>query len=234
MTPAMRVLLIEDDQRIAGFICKGLHETGYCVRHARTGPDGLDMALNESFDLGIFDLMLPEIDGLTIIERMRQERTTTPVIILSARRTVDDRIRGLQSGGDDYMTKPFSFAELLARMQALLRRTGNLAQEAGGVLRIEDLEINLLSREVWRAGRKVRLQPREFALLEFLARHHGHVVSRTMIIERVWNYSFDPQTNVVEARISKLREKIDRNFDYPLIHTIRGLGYVLKRSGTSE
>ena len=230
----MRILLIEDDQRIASFIRKGLHESGYCVRHAPSGTEGLDLALNETFDLGIFDLMLPEIDGLSIIERMRKARTTTPVIILSARRSVDDRIRGLQSGGDDYMTKPFSFAELMARMQALLRRSGTLAHEAGGVLSIENLEINLLSREVQRDGRKIRLQPREFALLEFLARHHGHVVSRTMIIERVWNYSFDPQTNVVEARISKLREKIDRGFDYPLIHTVRGLGYVLKKSVEPE
>ncbi len=225
----MRVLLIEDDQRIAGFIGKGLHEQGYCVTHADNGDDGLDLALNDVYDIGVFDLMLPGLDGLSIIERMRRGQSTTPVIILSARRSVDDRIRGLRLGGDDYMTKPFSFAELLARMQALYRRATNMQNEHDGLLRVDALELDLLRREVRREGKVIRLQPREFALLEFLARHHEHVVSRTMIIERVWNYSFDPQTNIVETRISKLREKVDREFAYPLIHTVRGLGYVLRR-----
>ncbi|MGI9317339.1 MAG: response regulator transcription factor [bacterium] len=227
----MKILLIEDDLRIAGFIQKGLHEIGHTTFHASDGYDGLDLALNEDFDIGVFDLMLPGLNGLSIIERMRQQHLKIPVIILSAMRTVDDRVRGLQQGGDDYLTKPFSFSELAARIQALIRRSGPVQNESMGIIEIEDLCINLLSREVRRGDVKIRLQPREFSLLEFLARHQGQVVSKTMIIERVWNYTFDPQTNIVEARISKLREKIDRGFRFPLIHTVRGLGYILKQSG---
>ena len=196
------------------------------VEHAASGGDGLDLILNDSFDLGVIDLMLPGISGLSIIERMRQNKINIPVIILSAKRSVDDRIRGLQQGGDDYLTKPFSFSELLARIQALLRRSTNVVETK--TLRIEDLEIDLLSRVVTRSGRTVELQPKEFALLEYLVRNKGHVVSKAMITEHVWNYNFDPDTNIVEARISKLREKIDREFDFPLIQTVRGLGYVLK------
>ena len=222
----MRIVLIEDDLRMAAFIEKGLAESGYRVRHAANGGDGLDLVLNENFDLGIIDLMLPGINGLTIIERMRESEIQFPVIILSARRSVDDRVEGLRQGGDDYMTKPFSFSELLARIQALLRRTSNGVD--ANVLRIENLEIDLLARSVTRDGQRIILQPKEFALLEYLARNQGHVVSKAMITERVWNYNLDPGTNVVEARISKLREKVDRDFDSPLIHTVRGLGYVLK------
>ena len=222
----MRIVLIEDDLRIASFIVKGLKEAGYMVEHAASGGDGLDLILNDSFDLGVIDLMLPGISGLSIIERMRQNKINIPVIILSAKRSVDDRIRGLQQGGDDYLTKPFSFSELLARIQALLRRSTNVVETK--TLRIEDLEIDLLSRVVTRSGRTVELQPKEFALLEYLVRNKGHVVSKAMITEHVWNYNFDPDTNIVEARISKLREKIDREFDFPLIQTVRGLGYVLK------
>ncbi|MBX2870055.1 MAG: response regulator transcription factor [Acidiferrobacterales bacterium] len=225
----MRVLLLEDDQQIAKFISKGLHELGYSVSHTANGDEGLELALNESFDVGIFDLMLPGADGLTVIRRMRDKRIKFPAIILSAKRSIDDRVRGLQLGGDDYMTKPFSFSELVARIQALMRRMNRVNEEHEGIIVVEDLHINILTRETFRSGKKIALQPKEFSLLEFLARHQGHVVTKTMIIERVWNYSFDPQTNIVQARISKIREKVDKGFEFPLIHTIRGLGYVMKR-----
>jgi len=222
----MRVLLVEDDRTIADFICKGLKEAGFTVSHAADGMDGLDLALNETFDVGIIDLMLPKMDGLSIIEKVRQHKINMPVIILSARQSIDDRVKGLQSGGDDYLTKPFSFSELLARVQALIRRANHVVETT--TLSNHDLTIDLLARTVVRAGKKIDLQPKEFALLEYLMRNEGHIVSKTMITERVWNYHFDPQTNVVEARVSKLREKIDKGFDFPLIHTVRGLGYVLK------
>lgn len=228
-TGSMNILLIEDDLRIAGFIEKGLGELGYSTRHAPDGVSGLDLAINESFDLGIFDLMLPGIDGLSILERMRASKSRIPVIILSARRSIDDRVKGLHLGGDDYLTKPFSFSELAARVQALLRRASSVRNEVNGMITVEDLSINLFTRDVFRDDKRILLQPREFALLEFLARRQGHVVTKSMIIDRVWNYSFDPRTNVVEARISKLREKVDRGFSFPLIHTVRGLGYVLRR-----
>ncbi|KAA3633163.1 MAG: DNA-binding response regulator [Proteobacteria bacterium] len=222
----MKILLIEDDPTISQFVAKGLTQSGYRVDIASDGETGLDLALNDEYDLGIVDLMLPGVDGISIIERVRCEGRSLPIIILSARRTVDDRVTGLQRGGDDYLTKPFSFSELLARVQAQLRRASE--QQTGTTLCVHDLEIDLLARTVTRAGRRVDLQPKEFMLLEYLVRHVGHVVSKTMIIERVWNYNFDPRTNIVEARISKLREKIDRDFDNPLIHTVRGVGYVLK------
>jgi len=223
----MRILLIEDDKTIANFIVKGLKEAGYCVDHASDGIEGLDLALNNSYDIDIVDIMLPKLDGLSIIERMRKQKIETPVIILSAKRSIDDRVKGLQSGGDDYLIKPFSFSELLARIQAHLRRFSNVIETSS--LTIHDLSLDLLARTVIREGKKIDLQPKEFALLEYLMRNAEHVVSKTMIMERVWNYNFDPQTNVVEARISKLREKVDRNFDVSLIHTIRGLGYVFKK-----
>jgi len=222
----MRVLLVEDDLTIANFIQKGLKEAGYAVDHVEDGVHGLSLALNESYDVGIIDLMLPKLDGLSIIERMRNKKINMPVIILSARRSVDDRIQGLRQGGDDYMTKPFSFSELLARIQALLRRANQVIEKTS--ITSHNLTIDLLARTVVRDGRKIDLQPKEFALLEYLMRNEGHIVSKTMITERVWNYNFDPQTNVVEARISKLRDKIDKGFKTPLIHTIRGLGYVFK------
>ena len=223
-------MLLEDDLQIARFLTKGLEEYGHAVCHAADGNDGLDLALNEGYDLGIFDLMLPGTSGLTILERMREQKKRAPVIILSAKRSVTDRVRGLQLGGDDYMTKPFSFAELIARIQALLRRSNQSDFASSGVIEVADLRIDLLGREVTRQGKKIVLQPREFSLLEFLARHAGQVVSKTTIIDRVWNYNFDPQTNIVEARISKLREKVDRDFTYPLIHTVRGLGYIMKKT----
>ncbi len=223
----MRILLIEDDQIIADFVIKGLKEAGYCVDHAVDGIEGLDLALNNSYDINIIDIMLPELDGLSIIERMRTQNILTPVIIVSARRSVDDRVKGLQSGSDDYLIKPFSFSELLARIQAHLRRSNNISESTS--LTIHNTSIDLLSRTVIREGINIELQPKEFALLEYLMRNAGNIVSKTMIMERVWNYNFDPQTNVVEARISKLRDKIDKNFNTSLIHTIRGLGYVFKK-----
>lgn len=222
----MRILLIEDDKTIASFICKGLKEAGFAVDHVDDGMEGLNSGLNNTYDIGIFDLMLPNLDGLSIIERLRERKINMPVIILTAKRSIDDRVAGLRRGGDDYLTKPFSFSELLARVQAHLRRATNVVEST--TLSVHNLTIDLLSRTVTRDDKKIDLQPKEFALLEYLMRSVGHVVSKTMITERVWNYNFDPQTNVVEARISKLREKIDRGFEKPLIHTVRGLGYVLK------
>ena len=223
----MRLLLIEDDEKIAAFIVKGLKEAGFTTDHALDGVTGLGLALNEDYDGAIVDIMLPKLDGLTVIETLRKRGIKIPVIILSARRSVDDRIRGLQQGGDDYLTKPFAFSELLARVQALLRRASNTAEAT--TLTIDDLSIDLLARTVTRSGKHINLQPKEFSLLEYLMRNTGRVVSKTMIMERVWDYNFDPQTNVVEARICRLRDKIDKDFDVPLIHTVRGLGYVLKK-----
>jgi len=223
----MRILLIEDDQTIANFIVKGLTEAGYCVDHAADGIEGLDLALNNIYDIDIVDIMLPKLDGLSIIERMRKQKIETPVIILSAKRSIDDRVKGLHSGGDDYLIKPFSFSELLARVQAHLRRSSSMVESTK--LAAHDLSLDLLARTVIREGKRIDLQPKEFALLEYLMRNADRVVSKTMIMERVWNYNFDPQTNVVEARISKLREKVDKDFNTSLIHTIRGLGYVFKK-----
>jgi two-component system, OmpR family, response regulator len=224
----MRILVVEDDLKIASFIIKGLKAAGYAVDHAPDGEKGLDMVLTEPYDTAIIDIMLPKRDGLSLIERMRKEKVQTPVIILSARGSIDDRVKGLQTGSDDYITKPFAFSELLARVQALIRRTGGLSEPTR--LTVGDLSLNLLTREVLRGRRKIDLQPIEFSLLEYLMRSAGRVVSKTMIMEHVWNYNFDPQTNVVEARICRLRDKIDRDFETKLIHTIRGVGYVLKET----
>jgi two-component system OmpR family response regulator len=222
----MRILLIEDDLKIAAFILKGMKEAGFAIDHAGDGEDGYHLAVTEPYDAAIIDLMLPKLDGLSIIEKLREQKINTPLIILSAKRTVDDRIKGLQTGGDDYLTKPFAFSELLARVQALIRRAGGTAEptylEAGG------LSVNLITREILRDNEKINLQPREFALLEYLMRNKGKVVTKTMIMEHVWDYNFDPGTNVVEARICKLREKIDKGFETKLIHTVYGAGYVLK------
>jgi len=223
----MRILLIEDDQVIANFIIKGLKEAGYCVDHAADGIEGLDLALNDGYDIGIIDIMLPKLDGLTIIDRIRKQKIEMPVIILSAKRSIEDRVKGLQGGGDDYLIKPFSFSELLARIQAHLRRSTNTSETTS--LTIHGLSIDLLTRTVMREGKEIDLQPKEFSLLEYFMRNAEQIVSKTMIMERVWNYNFDPQTNLVEARISKLREKVDKNFDNPLIHTVRGLGYIFKK-----
>jgi two-component system OmpR family response regulator len=224
----MRILLVEDDAKIASFIVKGLKAAGYAVDHASDGEKGLDLALTEAYDAAIIDIMLPKLDGLSLIERMRKEKRDVPVIILSAKSSIDDRVKGLQTGSDDYLTKPFAFSELLARVQALIRRAGGLAEPTR--LSAADLSLNLLTREVTRGGRKIELQPIEFSLLEYLLRNAGRVVSKTMIMEHVWNYNFDPQTNVVEARVCRLRDKIDRDFDKKLIRTVRGVGYVLKEN----
>jgi DNA-binding response OmpR family regulator len=224
----MRVLVVEDDKKIASFVVKGFKEAGFAVDHADNGSEGFERARHHSYDAAVIDVMLPKLDGLGLIERLRTEKITTPVLILSAKRAVDDRVKGLQTGGDDYLTKPFSFSELLARVQALIRRAGLEAEPTR--LESGDLSLDLLKREVARAGKRVDLQPREFALLEYLMRNVGRVVSKTMIIEHVWGYDFDPLTNVVDVLVSRLRQKIDRDFEKKLIHTYRGVGYALKVS----
>ncbi len=222
----MRILVAEDDSVIAEFVAQGLREAGFVVDVAATGPDGLRKALDVGYDAAVIDVMLPGLDGLALIEQLRAKKVHTPVLILSARHTVDDRVRGLQAGGDDYLTKPFAFAELLARVQALLRRSGGTPEITR--LAVGDLSLDLLSRKVERAGRTLDLRPREFALLEYLMRHPGRVLSKTMILSHVWGYSFDPGTNVVDVLVSRLRDKVDEGFASRLIHTVRGAGYVLK------
>jgi len=224
----MRILLVEDDLKIASFILKGLKEAGFASDHTTDGEEGLYLALTEPYDTAIIDIMLPKLDGLTLIEELRRKRINTPVIILSAKRSIDDRVKGLQKGGDDYLTKPFSFSELLARVQALIRRASREPEPT--VLSLGDLSMDLLTREVIRTGTRIELQPREFALLEYLMRNVGRVISKTMILEHVWDYNFDPQTNVVDVLVCRLRNKVDRDFDVKMIHTIRGVGYVLKLS----
>lgn len=222
----MRILLVEDDLKIASFILKGLKEAGFAVDHATDGEQGLDMALTETYDAAIVDIMLPKMDGMTLIKEIRGENIKTPVIILSARRSLADRVNGLETGSDDYLTKPFAFSELLARVRAIMRRARGVSEPTS--LTVNNLSMNLLSREVTRGDTRIDLQPREFALLAYLMRNAGVVVSKTMIMEHVWDYNFDPQTNVVEVRISRLRDKIDKGFERKLIHTIRGVGYVLR------
>jgi two-component system OmpR family response regulator len=222
----MRVLLVEDDRTIAAFVSDGLKREGFAVDVAADGVRGLEMAQAEPYDAAVIDVMLPRLDGLSLVAALRRARIATPVLFLSARRSVDDRVAGLQTGGDDYLTKPFAFAELLARLQAITRR-GTPAVEATR-LTVGDLTIDLLTRNVERAGVPIDLRAREYALLEYLARHAGRVVSKTMILAHVWNYSFDPGTNVVDVLVFRLREKIDRPFGRKLLHTVRGIGYVLK------
>ncbi len=222
----MRLLLIEDDSKIAGFVSRGLTQEGFAVDYAGDGLSGLALASHTAYDAAIVDIMLPGLDGLSLIDELRKQRIRVPVIILSARRSVDERVAGLQAGGDDYLTKPFAFSELLARIHALIRRATSAAEPTG--ITVGDLHIDLRARTVTRAERRINLQPREFALLEYLARNAGRVVSKIMIIEHVWDYNFDPQTNIVESRICRLREKIEVGFDSPLIHTVRGMGYVLR------
>ena len=224
----MRILLVEDDVKIASFVTKGLKEAGFAVDHVEDGEEGLHLGLTEPYDLAIIDIMLPKLDGLNLIKELRRKGKNTPIIILSAKRTTDDRVKGLQTGSDDYLTKPFAFSELLARVYALIRRASGASEPTR--LSVGDLSMNLISREVVRAGREIELQPLEFSLLEYLMRNAGRVVSKTMIMEHVWNYNFDPHTNVVEARMSKLRDKVDKLFDKKLINTIRGVGYVLKEA----
>jgi two-component system OmpR family response regulator len=223
----VRILVIEDDTDVASFIKSGLAQAGCNVDHAANGRDGLFLATTESYDALVVDRMLPGIDGLTVIRTLRASANTTPVLILSALGEVDDRVKGLKAGGDDYLVKPFAFSELLARLEALARRAHSGAEAQSTTLKVADLEMDLLRREVRRAGRPIDLQPREFQLLEFLLRHAGQVVTRTMLLEGVWDYHFDPQTNVIDVHISRLRSKIDKGFDRPLLHTVRGAGYRL-------
>jgi two-component system OmpR family response regulator len=224
----MRALLVEDDATIAEFVRKGLREAGFTVDHARDGEEGLRLALAEPYDAAVVDLMLPARDGLSLIEELRKKGRRTPVIILSAKRSVDDRVRGLQGGGDDYLTKPFALSELVARLHALIRRATG-APEATR-LAVADLSLDLLTREVTRGGRRLDLRPREFALLEYLMRQSGRVVSKSAILSHVWDYNFDPRTNVVDVLVHRLRDKVDRDFPEKLIHTVRGVGYVLRPS----
>ena len=217
---------MEDDAPIAEFVARGLREAGFAVDHATDGEAGLSCAAAQPYDVAIVDVMLPRRDGLSLIETLRQRGIMTPVLILSARREIDDRVRGLQAGGDDYLTKPFAFAELLARVQALVRRATRTPEPT--TLTVDDLVLDLLSRRVTRAGRTLDLRPREFALLEYLLRNAGRVVSKTMILSHVWAYNFDPQTNIVDVLVSRLRDKVDRPFEKKLLHTVRGVGYVLR------
>ena len=222
----MRALVVEDDATIAAFVARGLREASFAVDEAADGEAGLEAARRQAYDVAIVDLMLPKRDGLSLIEELRRAGVTTPVLILSARRSVDDRVRGLQAGGDDYLTKPFAFAELLARVQALVRRASRAPEPT--TLTFQDLALDLLSRRVTRGGTPIDLRPREFALLEYLLRNPGKVVSKTIILSHVWEYNFDPQTNIVDVLVSRLREKIDRPFEQKLLHTVRGVGYVLR------
>jgi len=222
----MRILVVEDDKKIASFVSKGLKEAGFAVDVAHDGVDGLHLGLTEPYDAAVVDIMLPGLDGLSLIERLRAKKIAIPVIILSAKRSVDDRVKGLQTGGDDYMTKPFSFSELLARIQALIRRSTRTSEPA--TLTAGDLTLDLLTRQVTRKQEDISLASREFALLEHLVRNKNRIVSKTSILEHVYDYSFDPQTNVVDVLVCRLRNKIDRDFDEKMIHTVRGMGYVLK------
>jgi len=221
----MRILIVEDDRKIASFVIKGLREAGFAVDRAADGDDGLRLALDVSYDAAVIDIMLPIRDGLNLIEELRRRKINTPVIILSAKRSVDERVRGLQAGGDDYLTKPFAFSELLERIRALIRRASGGLQPAS--MTVQDLSVDLLKREVVRAGKRIDLPPREYALLEYLMRNAGKVVSKTMILEHIWNYSFDPQTNVVDVLVCRLRSKIEKDSAEKIIQTIRGAGYVL-------
>ena len=224
----MRVLVIEDDLKAAGFITKGLQEAGYVVDHAEDGHQGLDLALSESYDAMIVDRMIPGPNGVAVVQSIREQDVDTPVLFLSALGDVGDRVEGLKAGGDDYLVKPFAMAELLARLEALMRR--GKAQGETTHLSVGDLEMDILARKVTRQGKRVYLHPREFKLLEYLMRHAGQVVTRTMLLENVWEYHFDPQTNVIDVHISRLRQKIDKPFDTPVLQTVRGAGYKLEPS----
>ena len=225
----MKILVIEDDAETAAFIASGLKEYGHTVDLAAAGRDGLFLAAGEPYDVMVVDRMLPEIDGLSIVKTIRSARVETPVLFLTALGGVDDRVTGLDAGGDDYLVKPFAFSELLARINALARRPPMEAETT--TLRVADLEVDLLKRTVTRRGGPIDLLPREFRLLEYLVRHSGHVVTRTMLLEHVWDFHFDPQTNVVGTHVSRLRAKVDKPFDVPLIHTVRGAGYSLREPG---
>ena len=222
----MKLLLVEDDEKIARFIVKGLQHSGYVVDYVSDGERGLEFALTESYDAALIDIMLPKLDGLSLIEQLRMKDNKTPVIIISSRDSVDDRVKGLQTGGDDYLIKPFAFTELLARVQALIRRATSTSEPSS--LSVYDITIDFFKRKVKRSGKTIELQPREFVLLEYFMRNPGRILSQTMILEHVWDYNFDPQTNVVEVLLHRLREKIDRLYETKLIHTVRGIGYVFE------
>jgi two-component system OmpR family response regulator len=222
----MRFLLIEDDATAAAYLVKGLKESGHLADHAADGEDGLSLALGGAYDAAIVDRMLPRMDGLSVVSRLREAGNHTPILFLSALGEVDDKVRGLKAGGDDYLAKPFAFTELLARLEVLVRRRSPTAVQTR--LAVGDLELDLLSRTATRSGQRIDLQPREFLLLEYMMRHAGHVVTRTMLLENVWEYHFDPQTNVIDVHMSRLRAKIDKNFQQPLLHTVRGAGYCLR------
>jgi len=222
----LKILIVEDDMTTASFITKGLRQEGYSVEHAVDGEEGLQYALDNAYDAAVVDVMLPKLDGLALIKEIRRCKIITPVLVLSALASVDNRVKGLQAGGDDYLVKPFAFSELVARLQALTRRAGSAGEPT--VFNVSDLKIDIVSKKVYRGGSEIELQMKEFALLEYLVRNAGRVVSKTMIMEHVWDYNFDPQSNIVEARLCRLRDKIDRPFKKKLIHTMRGLGYVLE------
>jgi two-component system OmpR family response regulator len=224
----MRILVIEDDREAASWLVKGLAEAGHVADHAPDGEQGLHLALENSYDVLIVDRMLPKIDGLTVIRKLRDANVMVPVLILSALADVDERVRGLRAGGDDYLGKPYAFAELLARVENLGHRASQTPLETR--LRAADLEIDLLTRTVTRGGKPILLQPREFKLLEYLVRNAGHIVTRTMLLENVWDYHFDPQTNVIDVHISRLRSKIDKGYDEPILQTVRGAGYMIRDS----
>ncbi len=222
----MRILVVEDDPKIASFVVKGLRQNGFAADHFPDGDEAFATAATIAYDAAVVDVMLPGMDGLSLVQRLRKTGSRTPVIFLSAKASVDDRIRGLQAGGDDYLTKPFAFSELLARVQALIRRATQATEPTR--LTVGDLSLDLLTRKASRGDRPVELQPREYSLLEYLLRHAGRVVTKTMILEHVYDFSFDPQTNVVDVLVSRLRQKVDRDFPVKMIHTLRGVGYVLK------
>lgn len=226
MFAAMHILVIEDDIEAAAYMCKGLRESGHVVEHCADGKEGLGQALTGSYDIMIIDRMLPGLDGLSIISALRAAEVQTPILVLSALGDVDNRVEGLKAGGDDYLTKPYAFSELLARIEALNRRNVPLSHD--NKLTLSDLEMDLSRHKVKRNGKTIPLQPREYRLLEYLMRHSGQVVSRTMLLEQVWDYNFDPQTNVIDVHISRLRNKIDKDFDIPLLHTVRGAGYSIR------
>ena len=223
----MRILLIEDDTEAASYLTKALNEAGHVVELASDGEEGYFLASSSDYDVLVVDRMLPKRDGLSVIASLRAEDNQTPVLILSALGQVDDRVEGLRAGGDDYLTKPYAFSELLARIEVLAKRRGGV-NEQSATLKVADLELDRLAHTVHRSGTEIVLQPREFRLLEFLMKNAGQVVTRTMLLENVWDYHFDPQTNVIDVHISRLRSKIDKGFDEPLVHTMRGAGYVLK------
>jgi two-component system OmpR family response regulator len=222
----MRVLVVDDDEKILSFLVNGLKQEGYIVDMGRDGDEACGLLLTRQYDAAVLDIMMPKVDGLAVIQKVRDEGIKTPILILSAKHKVDDRVTGLRAGGDDYMTKPFAFSELIARLQSLVRRARGSSEPT--LYTVGDLSLDVLKHEARRGGNRIELQPREFALLLYLMRNANRVVSKTMIMEHVWGYNFDPQTNVVESRLSRLRDKIDEGFAHPYIHTVRGVGYVIR------